>query len=79
MSLGRGRLSFKRGDEEDITPIDVPADPPTIMQGPMTQARKRQLNLEVSSFLAILFILLRIDYYLMMLSCLGTLERVKRD
>ena len=26
-----------------------------------------------------LFILLRIDYYLMMLSCLGTLERVMRD
>ena len=25
------------------------------------------------------FILLRIDYYLMMLSCLGTLERVMRD
>ena len=27
----------------------------------------------------ILFILLRIDYYLMMLSCLGTLYRVMRD
>ena len=27
----------------------------------------------------ILFILLRIDYYLMMLSCLGTLERVMKD
>ena len=26
-----------------------------------------------------LFILLKIDYYLMMLSCLGTLERVMRD
>ena len=25
------------------------------------------------------FILLRIDYYLMMLSCLGTLDRVMRD
>ena len=25
------------------------------------------------------FILLRIDYYLMMLSCLGTLERVMKD
>ena len=34
-------------DDEDIT--EVPADPPTIMQGPMTRARKRQLNLEVSS------------------------------
>ena len=37
---------------EDITPSDAPADPPTIMQGPMTQARMRQLNLEVSSFLS---------------------------
>ena len=67
------------GADEDITSSEVPTDPPTIMQGPMTQARKRQLNLEVSSFLAILFILLRIDYYLMMLSCLGTLERVMKD
>ena len=32
--------------------MDVPADPPTIMQGPMTRARMRQLNLEVSSFLS---------------------------
>ena len=37
---------------EDITPSDAPADPPTIIQGPMTQARMRQLNLEVSSFLS---------------------------
>ena len=33
---------FKVGeDDEDITPSDVPADPPTIMQGPMTRARMR--------------------------------------
>ena len=38
-------------DDEDITPSDVPTNPPTVMQGPMTQARMRQLNLEVSSFL----------------------------
>ena len=37
--------------DEDITSSEVPADPPTIMQGPLTRARKRQLNLEVSSFL----------------------------
>ena len=37
--------------DEDITPLDVPTDPPTVMQGPMTRARMRQLNLEVSSFL----------------------------
>jgi hypothetical protein len=36
----------------DITPSDAPADPPTIMQGPMTRARMRQLNLEVSLFLS---------------------------
>ena len=38
-------------DDENITSSEAPADPPTIMQGPMTQARMRQLNLEVSSFL----------------------------
>ena len=38
--------------DEDITPSDVSADPPTLMQGPMTQARMRQLNLEVGSFLS---------------------------
>ena len=32
--------------------MDVPADPPTVMQGPMTRARMRHLNLEVSSFLS---------------------------
>ena len=35
--------------------MDVPADPPTIMQGLMTRARMCQLNLEVSSFLSDLF------------------------
>ena len=40
------------------------ADPPTVMQGPMTWARMRQLNLEVSSFLSNPF---------------HTLERVMRD
>ena len=40
---------FQEGeDDEDITPSDAPADPPTIMQGPMTRAQMRQLNLEVS-------------------------------
>ena len=47
--LGRKTLSLP---DEDITPSDVPADPPTVMQGPMTRARMRQLNLEVSSFLS---------------------------
>jgi hypothetical protein len=38
--------------DEDITPSDAPGDPPTNMQGPMTRAQMRQLNLEVSSFLS---------------------------
>ena len=42
-------------DEEHITPSDAPVDPPTIMQGPMTHARMRQLNYDVSSFLSDLF------------------------
>ena len=45
-------LSLSLSDE-DITPSDAPpTGPPTIMQGPMTRARRRQLNLEVSSFLS---------------------------
>ena len=43
---------FQEGeDDEDITPSDIPVDPPTVMQGPMTRARMRELNLDVSSFL----------------------------
>ena len=38
--------------DEDITPSDTPADPPTTLQGPITRARARQLNLEVSLFLS---------------------------
>ena len=39
---------FQEGDDDkDITPLDAPTDPPTNMQGPMTQARMCQLNLEV--------------------------------
>jgi hypothetical protein len=44
---------FQEGEnDEDITPLDAPADPVAIMQGPMTRARMRQLNLEVNSFLS---------------------------
>jgi hypothetical protein len=38
--------------DEDITPLDTTNDPPLVMQGPITRARARQLNLEVSSFLS---------------------------
>ena len=41
---------FKACDE-DITPSDTHNNPPTVIQGPITRARARQLNLEVSSFL----------------------------
>ena len=47
------------------------------MQGPMTQARMHQLNLEVSSFLSHSFH--TFENRLMMLSCLGTLVRVMKD
>jgi hypothetical protein len=40
-------------DDEDITPSDAPVVPSSVMQGgPMTRARRRQLNLEVSSILS---------------------------
>jgi hypothetical protein len=44
--------SWLRVSDEDITPLDTPNDPPSTMQGPMTRARMRQLNLEVSLFLS---------------------------
>jgi hypothetical protein len=34
----------------DISPSDAPAHPPIAIRGPMTRARMRQLNLNVSSF-----------------------------
>ena len=51
----------------DITPLDVPADHPTVMQDPMTQARMRQLNLEVSSFLSENLIVSTIVFVLVLL------------
>jgi hypothetical protein len=38
-------------DDEDITPMDTHDTPQVAMQGPITRARARQLNLQVSSFL----------------------------
>ena len=38
--------------DEDISFSGAPADPPNNMQAPMTRARMRQLNLEVSLFLS---------------------------
>ena len=37
--------------DEDITPLDAHDDPPLNFQGPITRARARQINLQVSSFL----------------------------
>ena len=42
-------------DDEDITPLDTNDTPPLNIQGPITRARARQLNLEVSSFLSLSF------------------------
>jgi hypothetical protein len=39
-------------DDEDITPLDAHNTPTLDIQGPITRARARQLNLEVSSFLS---------------------------
>jgi hypothetical protein len=39
------------GADEDITHLDTNNNPPLNVQGPITRARARQLNLEVSSFL----------------------------
>jgi hypothetical protein len=47
------RGDFKRSDE-DITPSDA-HNTPLDIQGPVTGARARQLNLEVSSFLSTSF------------------------
>ncbi len=42
---------YFRACDEDITPSDTYNNPPPVIQGPITRARARQLNLEVSSFL----------------------------
>jgi hypothetical protein len=44
--------SSRRHSDEDITPLDTHNKPPLDIQGPITRARARQLNLEVSSFLS---------------------------
>jgi hypothetical protein len=49
---GRPSSVYCWATNEDITPLDAPADPTVIMQGLMIRARMRQLNLEVSSFLS---------------------------
>jgi hypothetical protein len=38
--------------DEDITPLAIHNNSPMSIQGPITRARARQLNLEVSSFLS---------------------------
>ena len=44
--------SAGRDVDEDITPSDAHDDPTLDFQGPITRARARQLNLQVSSFLS---------------------------
>ena len=39
-------------DDEDITPLDTTNTPPLDIQGAITRARARQLNLQVSAFLS---------------------------
>jgi hypothetical protein len=45
-------LAFWGLPDEDITPLDTNDTPPLDIQGAITRARARQLNLEVSSFLS---------------------------
>jgi len=51
-------------NDEDITPSYTHNDTPLYIQGPITKARARQLNLEVSSFLNMI---LRIYCYMLYL------------
>jgi hypothetical protein len=44
-------LKAPSAPDEDITPLDTNNNPPLNVQGPITRAQARQLNLEVSSFL----------------------------
>jgi hypothetical protein len=45
---------FQEGeDDEDISPMHTTEPPPVVMQGPLTRARARQLNEQVSSFLCL--------------------------
>ena len=44
---------FQEGeDDEDISPMHRTKTPPIVMQGPLTRARARQLNQQVSLFLS---------------------------
>ena len=47
----RGRLEFKKGDDEDITTTVTPTIPAATYTGPITRARARHLNYQVLSFL----------------------------
>ncbi|WVZ70571.1 hypothetical protein U9M48_019227 [Paspalum notatum var. saurae] len=39
-------------DDEDISPMYTTESPPSVLQGPITRARARQLNQQVNSFLS---------------------------
>ena len=47
-----GCVRSRTKSDEDITPLDAQDDPTLDIQGPITTARARQLNLQVSSFLS---------------------------
>ncbi|WVZ97390.1 hypothetical protein U9M48_042932 [Paspalum notatum var. saurae] len=40
------------GPDEDISPMYTTESPPSVLQGPITRARARQLNQQVNSFLS---------------------------
>ncbi|WVZ63901.1 hypothetical protein U9M48_013495 [Paspalum notatum var. saurae] len=41
-----------RSGDEDISPMYTTESPPSVLQGPITRARARQLNQQVNSFLS---------------------------
>ena len=51
MSFRRGRLHFKKEDDEDINTIVTPTAPTATYTGLITRARACQLNYQVLSFL----------------------------
>ena len=63
----------------NLTPLDVPADPPSVMQGLMIRARMRQLNLEVSSFLSDSFYTFKNRLLPNDVILLRNIERVMKD
>ncbi|WVZ93608.1 hypothetical protein U9M48_039574 [Paspalum notatum var. saurae] len=51
-SLSSPRALWCNSSDEDISPMYTTESPPSVLQGPITRARARQLNQQVNSFLS---------------------------